>query len=504
MYNKLKYLLLTSFLIFMGLFGFSQNSTKENNRPAYAAGRFYEQNPIYLRQNLEDLFKKVNNDYLKEIRALIAPHAGYVFSGEVAAHAYSLLDPKHHYQNVFIIASSHRTYFSYASIYYKGNYETPLGEVIVNRELAGKLIDKNNCFKFYPDAHIGEHSLEVQLPFLQYVYGSQLQIVPIIMGTSSMKEIEEIAKALKPYFTSENLFVISTDFSHYPAYDDAIKVDMNTASAIEKKSVKELKNALKKNKEEGFINLSTSLCGWSSVYALLYLLEDETGLNISPLKYMNSGDQAFGSKDRVVGYYSFVVKDDKIKDKGVQQSFLTNEDKHKLLKISRQTLTDYIGSDDIPNVDTKEFSGNLFESFGAFVTLNIDGKLRGCIGRFNSSESLYKLIQQMTISSSTSDYRFPRVSSSEVDKIEIEISVLSPMKKISSIDEIELGKHGIYMKKGEASGTFLPKVAVSTEWTLEEFLGHCAKDKAGIGWNGWKDAEIFVYEALDFSESDFK
>ena len=109
----------------------------------------------------------------------------------------------------------------------------------------------------------------------------------------------------------------------------------------------------------------------------------------------------------------------------------------------------------------------------------------------------------MAVSSSTQDSRFPPVKPDELDKIDIEISVLTPLKKIENIDEITLGKHGIYLKKGFASGTFLPQVATETGWTLEEFLGHCARDKAGIGWDGWKEAEIYTYEAIIFSEKDF-
>ena len=137
---------------------------------------------------------------------------------------------------------------------------------------------------------------------------------------------------------------------------------------------------------------------------------------------------------------------------------------------------------------------------GAFVTLHTSGKLRGCIGRFDVDEPLYKIVQEMAIASATRDYRFAPVTAAELSEINIEISVLTPLRKIQSIDEIVLGKHGIYIKKGMQSGTFLPQVATDTKWSLEEFLGHCARDKAGIGWDGWKDAEIFIYEAIVFSE----
>jgi uncharacterized protein (TIGR00296 family) len=106
----------------------------------------------------------------------------------------------------------------------------------------------------------------------------------------------------------------------------------------------------------------------------------------------------------------------------------------------------------------------------------------------------------MSIASATQDSRFMTVTSGEIDKLEIEISVLSPMKRIFSADEIVLGKHGIYIKKGYYSGTFLPQVATETGWSKDEFLGHCARDKAGLSWDGWKDAELYTYEACVFGE----
>jgi AmmeMemoRadiSam system protein A len=153
-----------------------------------------------------------------------------------------------------------------------------------------------------------------------------------------------------------------------------------------------------------------------------------------------------------------------------------------------------------PEIDEKNLSPILKTNCGAFVTLKKNGNLRGCIGRFDASEPLYKVVQEMAIASSTQDTRFLPVESNEIPELEIEISVLTPMRRISTIDEFELGKHGIYMRKGYRSGTFLPQVAAETGWTKEEFLGHCAQDKAGFGWNGWKDAELFVYEALVFGE----
>jgi hypothetical protein len=155
-------------------------------------------------------------------------------------------------------------------------------------------------------------------------------------------------------------------------------------------------------------------------------------------------------------------------------------------------------------LDTAKFSKNLCACCGAFVTLQKHNELRGCIGRFDASQPLHRVVQQMAIAAATEDYRFPPVGPQEIDALEIEISVLTPMRRIGTIDEIELGRHGIYIRKGTRAGTFLPQVALETGWSKQEFLGHCAQEKAGIGWNGWKDAEIYVYEAKVFSEKELK
>ncbi|GAG79568.1 unnamed protein product, partial [marine sediment metagenome] len=171
-----------------------------------------------------------------------------------------------------------------------------------------------------------------------------------------------------------------------------------------------------------------------------------------------------------------------------------------LLKIARNTIVKYVSKQKVPEPVTEDLTLNLKKPNGVFVTIYKKGKLRGCVGQFKSTQPLHKLIRDIAISSSTRDHRFSPVTEEELDQLDIEISVLSPMKKIESIDEIDLGKHGIYIVKGSYSGTFLPKVAIDNGWNKEEFLGHCARDKARIGWDGWKDADIYIYEAYVFGE----
>jgi AmmeMemoRadiSam system protein A len=223
---------------------------------------------------------------------------------------------------------------------------------------------------------------------------------------------------------------------------------------------------------------------------------------MTPVTYMNSGDSKYQDKNQVVGYWSIAVSK---RDRSIPSSSafnLSEKDKKDLLMIARTTLEQYIRYKKTPEINATGFSETLKTASGAFVTLKVDGVLRGCIGRFTADEPLYQVVQQMAIASSTQDNRFPPVEAKETGKISIEISVLSPMKKISSIDEIILGRHGIYIRKGYLSGTFLPQVATETGWKKEDFLGHCSRDKAGLGWNGWKDADVYIYEAVVFSEDE--
>ena len=140
----------------------------------------------------------------------------------------------------------------------------------------------------------------------------------------------------------------------------------------------------------------------------------------------------------------------------------------------------------------------LNERCGAFVSLHQDGRLRGCIGHFGEDTRLADIVAEMARAAAFEDPRFPRLRPEELGYTDIEISVLTPMRRIHSIDEFQLHRHGIYIRKGRRAGTFLPQVADEVDWTKEEFLGHCSRDKAGLGWDGWRDAELYVYEAIVF------
>lgn len=477
----------------------SQNSENMIDRKPAVSGQFYKSDKDSLKKELDFLFTKATAKQIENLRAIISPHAGYIFSGQVAASSFNQIDTSREYKNIFIIGTSHHTYLKGASIYNKGNYITPFGEVKVNIELANQLINNYSVFEYNQIAHKNEHSNEVQLPFLQYKLNYDFMIVPIIIGTNSTDTIKKISEALKPYFVEENLFVISTDFSHYPDYDDACKIDSITANSITANSSTQFINTIEKNKKKKIRNLSTSICGWSATLSLIYLTEKEQNIKYKIIEYQNSGDALLGDKDRVVGYYSIAAYANK------EENFaLSDEEKKFLLRIARLSIEKYLENGEEIEIDTNQLTQNLKTKCGAFVSLHKSKSLRGCIGRFGEGSELYKIVQQMAIASATEDTRFSIVKLSEMEDIEIEISVLTPLKKIENLDEFEMGKHGIYIRKGFNTGTYLPQVAEQVNWSKEEFVSHCSENKAGIGAEGWKTAELFTYEAIVFSEEDFK
>jgi AmmeMemoRadiSam system protein A len=174
----------------------------------------------------------------------------------------------------------------------------------------------------------------------------------------------------------------------------------------------------------------------------------------------------------------------------------TKEEKSFLLSSVNAVIRDYLkhGSYDIQHPPPS--LNNLHQYAGAFVSAYVDGKLRGCLGTFSEDDLLFKNVQKMAIAAVSRDSRFDRISLNELNALDIEISILTPRRRIEDISEIEIGTHGIYIEKEYSRGTFLPQVAVDQDWTVEEFLRYCAKYKAGLDWEGWRNADIYVYEAV--------
>lgn len=274
-----------------------------------------------------------------------------------------------------------------------------------------------------------------------------------------------------------------------------MRVDKRTADAVASGDLRRIAKTVNENISAGIHNLATSACGLCGILVNAMLSEEDSTAECRHLYYCNSGDSRYGGKDEVVGYNAFVTL--RKKESGFS---LSADDRRQLLRIARGTIENAVRGDKAWSTDTASLSPALKERCGAFVTLNENGRLRGCIGHFGSDLPLYKVVEEMAVAAATEDPRFMPVNISELDRIEIEISVLTPLKRIHDISEFQYGRQGIYMRKGYHSGTFLPQVAQEVNWTKEEFLGHCAQDKAEIGWDGWRDAELYTYEAIIFKE----
>jgi len=462
-------------------------------RPATQANRFYTGDAKELEYEVDSLLMRHNSSQVYDnLAALIVPHAGYYFSGNVAASAYMTINTKKRYKRIFLLGPSHHEWLNGASVNTEADYyATPLGNVKVDHETAINLTKADSVFTYRHSAHSQEHCLEVQLPFLQRRLGDVPPIVPIIISTNDYYKLKRMADVLRPYFTDDNLFIISSDFSHYPSYEDACEVDVKTGKAIETGNVDEFIAAIEANANSGKRNLATSACGEFAIVTLMLMMDGQ--YDVKHLMYQNSGDIDNYDHSRVVGYHSFAIL------RRDNTGFTLSDDEKKTLKgIAFQSIKDSLDGKSIAQpIFNPQFS--IFNlKCGAFVSLHKFGRLRGCIGHFGEDYPLHEIVAKMAYAAAFEDPRFMPVTSDELADIDIEISVLTPMRRIRSIDEFQLHRHGIYIKKGFRSGTFLPQVADEVNWTKEEFLGHCAQDKAGIGWDGWRDAELYVYEAIVF------
>ena len=494
-------------------------------RPATQANRFYTGDAKELSEEVDSLLALYRGETVCDnVAALIVPHAGYYFSGNVAAAAYMAIPRDKQYKRIFLLGPSHHEWLDGASVNTEADYyATPLGQVKVDRETALALTAADSVFRYEPKAHDREHCLEVQLPFLQRRFGgdgkstqtsedSVPPIVPIIISTNDFQKLKRIAEALKPYLTEENLFIVSSDFSHYPKYEDACKVDALTGKAVESGDVEQFIAALEENARSGVPGLATSACGELAIATLLMMIDST--YEVKHLMYQNSGDAEESDHSRVVGYHAFaIVRNGQTRTDA--DFSLSDEEKRMLKEIAMTSIKDSLNGRGIAvaarpkgtlsqsvaaerNSSLFTLHSSLKQKCGAFVSLHKHGRLRGCIGHFGEDVPLHEIVAEMARAAAFEDPRFMPVTADELADIDIEISVLTPMRRIQSLDEFELHRHGIYIRKGYRSGTYLPQVADEVNWTKEEFVSHCAQDKAGIGWDGWKDAELYVYEAIVF------
>ncbi len=483
-----------AFILGIVLLAASIDSYAAGTKTPNVAGSFYPDNPKELSALIDTFLDSAPQAGAGPAPCvLISPHAGYVYSGGVAAYGYKEIINRV-YDTVIIIAPSHSLPFEGFAIWPRGSFQTPLGNVAVDEGFSKELMQINPRVTDIPEAFLREHSLEVQLPFLQKVLKG-FRIVPLLAGGVNFSDCQLLAHGLSVLSKERRcLVVVSTDLSHYHGAREASGIDELTISYIRDLDASGLYASAAAKKTEA--------CGLSAVATGLLYARELGCRQARILRYANSG-QASGDYARVVGYVSAAIYKEESKgktDKG-EVAMLDNKQKKRLLEIARNSIAEYLKSGRKQEFNEKD--RQLLGVGGAFVTLHEQGELRGCIGNLIGTEPLYLTVRDMAVEAAVGDPRFEPVKADELAGIEIEISVLSPMRRVASADEIKLGIHGVLIKKGLRSGVFLPQVATETGWSKEEFLSTLCTQKAGLPPDAWKDknTEVYVFTAEVFSES---
>jgi AmmeMemoRadiSam system protein B/AmmeMemoRadiSam system protein A len=466
----------------------------ERVRAPAVAGAFYPEDTEEL-TTMVDSFLEAVVDTDGEPIALIVPHAGYVYSGWVAAYAFKELQGAT-YDTIVIIGPNHyHTTFQDISVYAEGAFLTPLGYIPTDEETAQALIDADERIVFDPNVHSPEHSIELELPFLQRIY-QDFEIVPVLMGQPTQENVESLTEALVQVLSGRKALVIaSSDMSHYPTYEDAIHVDGKTLAAVETMDTQTVLTTLGDNMSGGVPNLGTCLCGEGPVLTAMEVASRLGANQVTILKYANSGDSPFVpvDKSRVVGYGAVMFW-------RYEPPELSADEKARLLTMAQESIAQHLDQGTLPQFTVTE--PNLLRKSGAFVTLEQRGELRGCIGHIVARQPLYAAVQQSAVSAATDDPRFPPLTLEELRQITIEISVLSPLKRITGIEEIEVGRDGLAIVAAGKSGLLLPQVATEAGWDRQQFLEAVCR-KAGLPEDAWREeAGLYTFTAIVFGEEE--
>jgi hypothetical protein len=467
-------------------------------RQAAVAGSFYPADPKELSAMMDEMLAKVTAPQITDpIVAVVAPHAGYQYSGPTAAYTYAQLKG-HKYTRVVVIAPSHHVAFDFTSIYEGDVYATPLGNVPVDKAFAQKLMKMSSTMKLSVEGHDptsagGEHAVEVQLPWLQKVLGN-FEVVPIVMGDQSYESSRALGVALAKLIKKEGgatLVLASSDLSHFHTYDDAVTIDHKTLNALQAWDYFSMSRNFQVRVWEA--------CGGAPIVAAMIYAERMGANQARVLKYENSGDVT-GDHSRVVGYSADVfVKAEG--GKAVELPFtLSDAEKSELLALARKSV-EYVVQNRYAYEPPASASATLNQERGAFTTLKKGGELRGCIGYTSAAKPLYITVRDTATLAALQDPRFMPVSASELPKLEYEISVMSPLRRVTDIQQIKVGQHGLLMKNGDSEGLLLPQVPVEQGWDRHTFLEQtCAK--AGMRTSCWmdEDTDIFSFTAVVFGE----
>lgn len=477
------------------------------------AGNWYPENAGELNAQFADYLSKVKEKKLNEVIALILPHAGYRYSGQTAAYGIKEISGKK-YSRVIVIGPTHHVRMNnQVSVPSVSHYRTPLGEIPLDTEFIADF-KKNPFVISAPEAHSREHSVQIEVPLLQYAL-KNFSLVPIVVGQLDDSTVKKIALALLSLIDDRTLVIASSDFTHYGNRFDYTPFgnDFTTQERIKKLDAGAIEQILKKD-ETGFADYvdktGATICGRDGIRILLAMLPPQASVHL--LNYATSGQMMNTPADSVsyaaiaiTGKWKKTVAGTPEQVNSTSQT-LNNSDQQTLLKTARNTIDFYFKNRKVPTMkDLKiTISPNMEKVMGAFVTLHKNGELRGCIGEIQPRRPVYQAVIAQALNAAFNDYRFPQLQAEELPEIELEISALTPSKPVTSWRDIVIGRDGIVLEKNGRSAVFLPQVATEQGWTLPETLSYLAR-KAGLASDDWKNGTSFmVFQAEVFGEKKEK
>jgi len=459
------------------------------------AGMFYPSNPSELARQIAEMFKKAKRRPLPgPVRAIISPHAGYMYSGQIAADAFKQIEGEE-YDAVVVIAPFHG-FFKGVSVYSGGGYQTPLGVIEIDRKLSTLMADKHPTVYKSTVGHTGsgghgEHSLEVQLPFLQTVLG-KFRLVAMVMGDQEESTIRATAEVLSATLKDKNvLLVASTDMSHFHPEQKARKLDKAFETALSKFDTSSIINVVSSGKGEA--------CGYGPVAAVVEAMKRIGGQSVNIISYDTSGATT-GDFSEVVGYLSAVVTGKKPESKKKEtigtprpqkRTFYNKEEKEYLRRVA-QTVVEARARGRKPEIPPPP-TPYLQEKRGVFVTITKNGLLRGCIGMVHAREPLVDAVREMAVAAAFDDPRFPPVNESELPDLDYEISVMSPLSLVTDPESIVVGRDGLMIRMATHSGLLLPQVATENNWDRKTFLEQTCL-KAGLPKNSYREKSAQIYK----------
>lgn len=479
----------------------------EVRQPA-VSGRFYSADPDVLRRSISTFMRRARPrpPGVAPARVIVAPHAGYVYSGQVVADAFSQCGGTD-IDLVVLLGTSHtRAGAGAMSIYPGAAFRTPLGEVAVDLEARDALMAADPGVRLDAAAHAAEHSIEVHVPFLQVLFPGA-RIVPVVVGEDRFDACERLGRAVAAVVEPRRALVVaSSDLSHYPNASDARWSD---AEVLERMvSLDPLALGLRADElvASRVPNLLTAACGLAPVKVAMCAANALGARDARVVSYASSADVAIGDPGRVVGYGAVAfgiggpASDASVVRTADPQApeRLDDDDKRALLGLARDTIEQFLSSETLPL--PREVPARLHAlHVGAFVTLRRHGRLRGCIGRVTHDGPLPQLVSTVAYESAFQDPRFGPLVPDELEGLDVEVSVLTA-PRAASVEEIEPGRHGVLLKKLGRTAVFLPKVAIEQGWSRDEMLDHLCL-KAGLPKRAWThDTELRTFEAEVFSE----